>query len=148
MSENPRARRLADRIKVVVAQMLDGRIKDERLGFVTITDVRVTGDLQNASVFYTVYGSDEDRAGSAAALESAKGRIRSEVGRQTGVRLTPAIEFHLDSVPETAAQFNEALHEARRKDAELAALREGAQPAGEADPYKKPREIVEDDDEL
>ncbi|GAA1872611.1 30S ribosome-binding factor RbfA [Myceligenerans crystallogenes] len=146
MSENPRARRLADRIKVIVAQMVDSRIKDERLGFVTITDVRVTGDLQNASVFYTVYGSDEDRAGSAAALESAKGRIRSEVGRQTGVRLTPSIEFHPDVVPETAATLNAALHEAQRRDAELAALREGASHAGEADPYKKPREIADDDE--
>ena len=80
MVDHPRARKLADRIKVIVAQMLDTRIKDPRLGFVTVTDVRVTGDLQNASVFYTVYGTDEERAGTAAALESAKGSIRSEVG--------------------------------------------------------------------
>ncbi|MBL0886495.1 30S ribosome-binding factor RbfA [Myceligenerans indicum] len=137
MNENPRARRLADRIKVIVAQMLDTRIKDPRLGFVTITDVRVTGDLQNASVFYTVYGSDDDRTGTAAALKSATGIIRSEVGKQTGVRLTPAIEFHLDAVPETAAHLDAALLEAQRRDAELAELRVRAQPAGEADPYKK-----------
>ncbi|MBO0607411.1 30S ribosome-binding factor RbfA [Myceligenerans salitolerans] len=137
MNDNPRARRLADRIQVIVAQMLDSRIKDPRLGFVTITDVRVTGDLQNASVFYTVYGSDEDREGTAAALKSATGMIRSEVGRQTGVRLTPTIEFHLDAVPESAAHLDAALLEAQRRDAELAALRAGARHAGEADPYKK-----------
>ncbi|GAB4084965.1 30S ribosome-binding factor RbfA [Myceligenerans cantabricum] len=148
MGENPRARRLADRIKEIVAGMVESRIKDPRLGFVTITDVRVTGDLQNASVFYTVYGSDEDRAGTAAALESATGMIRSEVGKQTGVRLTPTVEFHLDAVPETAAHLDAALLEAQRRDAELAALRSGAQPAGDADPYKKAREADEDDDEL
>ncbi|PZR55390.1 30S ribosome-binding factor RbfA [Xylanimonas oleitrophica] len=140
MTENPRARRLADRIKVIVAQLLDTRIKDPRLGFVTVTDVRVTGDLQSASIFYTVYGSDEDRAGTAAALESAKGVIRSEVGKQTGVRLTPTIDFHLDAVPETAAHLTAALDEARRRDAELAALREGKTFAGEQDPYRKPHE--------
>jgi ribosome-binding factor A len=140
--ENPRARKLADRIKEIVAQLLDTRIKDPRLGFVTVTDVRVTGDLQNASVFYTVYGSDEERAGTAAALDSAKGLIRSEVGKQTGVRLTPTIEFHLDSVPETAAHLDEALLQARRRDAELAALREGKAFAGDEDPYR----TAEDDD--
>lgn len=143
MVDNPRARKLADRIKVIVAQMIDTRIKDPRLGFVTVTDVRVTGDLQNASVFYTVYGSDEDREGTSAALRSATGLIRSEVGKQTGIRLTPTLEFHLDSVPETAATLDAALVEARKRDAELEALRAGAQYAGEADPYKKPRE---DDD--
>ncbi len=143
MADNPRARRLADRIKVIVAQLLDTRIKDPRLGFVTVTDVRVTGDLQNASIFYTVYGDDTERAGTAAALESAKGLVRSEVGKQTGVRLTPAIEFHLDAVPETAAHLTAALEEARRRDAELAALREGKDYAGGEDPYRKPAE--EDD---
>jgi len=141
MNDNPRAKRLADRIKVIVAQMLDTRIKDPRLGFVTVTDVRVTGALQNASVFYTVYGDDEERAGTAAALNSAKGLIRSEVGKQTGIRLTPTVEFHLDTVPETSAHLTAALDEARRRDAELAALRAGKSYAGDAHPYKK----VEDD---
>lgn len=144
MADQGRARKLAERIQQIVAQMLDTRIKDPRLGFVTITDVRVTGDLQSASVFYTVYGDDEARAGTAAALESAKGLIRSEVGKQTGVRLTPTLEFHLDAVPETAAHLDAALHEAARRDAEVAALAAAAQYAGDADPYRKP---VEDDDE-
>ncbi|RPF22116.1 30S ribosome-binding factor RbfA [Myceligenerans xiligouense] len=149
MNENPRARRLADRIQVIVAQMLDSRIKDPRLGFVTVTDVRVTGDLQNASVFYTVYGSDEDRAETAAALKSATGIIRSEVGKQTGVRLTPTIEFLLDAVPETAAHLDAALIEAQRRDAELARLRAGARHAGDADPYKKaPAETDESEQPL
>lgn len=143
MADHGRARKLAERIQQIVAQMLDTRVKDPRLGFVTITDVRVTGDLQSASVFYTVYGDDEARAGTAAALESAKGLIRSEVGKQTGIRLTPTLEFHLDAVPETAAHLDAALHEAARRDAEVAALAAAAQYAGDADPYRKP---VEDDD--
>ena len=137
MVDHPRARKMADRIKVIVAQMLESKIKDPRLGFVTITDVRVTGDLQSASVFYTVLGDDEERAGTAAALASAKGVIRSEVGKQTGTRLTPTVEFFLDSVPDTAADLGHALMEAQRRDAELAALRAGATYAGDADPYKK-----------
>lgn len=138
MVDHPRARKVAERIQVIVAQMIDTRIKDPRLGFVTITDVRVTGDLQNASVFYTVLGDEEARTGSAAALESAKGLIRSEVGKQTGIRLTPSLEFFLDSIPENAATFDAALHEAHRRDSELEALRRTATYAGDEDPYKKP----------
>jgi ribosome-binding factor A len=96
MNDNPRARRMAERIKVIVAEYLDTRIKDERKGMVTITDVRVTGDLQQAAIFYTVYGDDEARAATAAALA-----------------------------------------EAARRDAELAALREGKAYAGDANPYKE-----------
>ncbi len=145
MVDHPRALKVADRIKVVVAQMLETRIKDPRLGFVTITDVRVTGDLQNASIFYTVLGDQEAQADTAKALESAKGIIRSEVGKQTGIRLTPTIEFILDAVPETAALLDSALLEARRRDAELEKVRREATFAGDADPYKKPR--TEDDDD-
>jgi ribosome-binding factor A len=138
MADQARARKLADRIQVIVAQMIDTRVKDPRLGFVTVTDVRVTGDLQHASVFYTVLGDEDARTGSAAALASAKGLIRSEVGKQTGIRLTPSLEFVLDAVPETAANMEAALHEAARRDAEVAALAAGAVYAGDADPYRKP----------
>lgn len=146
MVDHPRARKLADRIQQIVAQMLDTRVKDPRLGFVTVTEVRVTGDLQHASVFYTVLGDEEARTGSAQALESAKGLIRSEVGKQTGVRLTPTLEFHLDAVPETAAHLDAALLEAARRDREVAELAAGARHAGEADPYRKPADEPEDDE--
>ncbi len=145
MVDHPRARKVADRIQQVVAQMIDTRIKDPRLGFVTVTDVRVTGDLQHASVFYTVFGDEEAREGSAAALKSATGLIRSEVGKQLGVRLTPTLEFVLDAVPETAAHLDAALLEAARRDREVIALAAEAQYAGEADPYKKP---ADDEDDL
>ncbi|MFY7067714.1 30S ribosome-binding factor RbfA [Nocardiopsis changdeensis] len=146
MVDAARARKIADRIQRIVAEMLDRRIKDPRLGFVTVTDARITADLRDATVYYTVFGSTEDRAASAAALESAKGLIRSEVGRQTGIRHTPSLTFVIDEVQENAQHIEELLVKARQSDAEVAQRATGASPAGEADPYKAPRE-AEDDDE-
>lgn len=142
---NPRVRKIADRIQVIVAEMLERRIKDPRLGFVTITDVRLTGDSQNATIFYTVLGEEEERASSAAALESAKGVLRAEVGKQLGVRQVPSLAFELDMIPDSARHLDEVLAKAREADAATAAAREGARPAGEADPYKKPREAALED---
>jgi ribosome-binding factor A len=84
-----RARKLADRISQIAAEMLERRIKDPRLGFITITEAKLTNDLRESKVFYTVYGTDQERADTAAALQSATGIIRSEVGRQLGLRHTP-----------------------------------------------------------
>src|SRR4051795_11594612 len=106
---NPRVRKIADRIQVIVAEMLERRIKDPRIGFVTITDVRVTGDSQQATVFYTVLGEETDLASTAAALESAKGVLRSEVAKQLGMRHAPSLAFVPDAVPETARQIDEVL---------------------------------------
>jgi ribosome-binding factor A len=144
---NPRVRKIADRIKVVVAEMLERRIKDPRLGFVTITDVRVTGDAQHASVFYTVFGEEAEVAASAAALESAKGVLRAEVGKQLGVRHVPTLEFIHDALPENARHLEELLAQVRESDAAVSAGSAGKTYAGEADPYKKPREIEPDEDE-
>ncbi|MEU4544278.1 30S ribosome-binding factor RbfA [Nonomuraea dietziae] len=146
MVDAARARKLADRIQQIVAEMLERRIKDPRLGFVTVTDTRITADLREATVFYTVFGSDAERADSAAALESAKGIIRSEVGKQTGVRHTPTLTFKHDPLPDSARQLDELLAAAKERDAEVARRAEGASYAGEADPYKKP-ELDEDEDE-
>jgi ribosome-binding factor A len=146
MTDTARARKLADRVREVVAEALEKRIKDPRLGFITVTDARVTGDLQHATVFYTVFGDDQDRAATAAALESAKGVLRSEVGKRTGIRLTPSLEFIADALPETAAQLNDLLEVARARDAAVAALANGASYAGDPDPYKKPIVDVTDDD--
>lgn len=137
---SPRSRKIADRIQVIVAEMLERRIKDPRLGFVTVTDVRVSGDNQQASVFYTVFGAAEDLAGTAAALESAKGLIRSEVAKQLGMRHAPTLEFHHDALPETARQLDEVLARARAIDEQVAATAAGAAYAAGEDPYKKPRE--------
>ncbi|MEV5571536.1 30S ribosome-binding factor RbfA [Spirillospora sp. NPDC052269] len=146
MVDAARARKLADRIQQIVAEMLERRIKDPRLGFVTVTDTRITNDLRDATVFYTVYGTEEERAGTAAALESAKGTIRTEVGRQTGVRHTPSLTFKLDSLMENAAHIDDLLAKARRSDAEVAAAAAGATHAGDANPYKEDADEDEDDD--
>lgn len=135
-----RQARLGDRIRVILAERLEKGLRDPRLGFVTITDVRVTGDLQHASVFYTVLGSEEDRAASAAALASATGMLRTEVGKHLNVRLTPSLEFIPDAIPENAGHIADLLREARERDEAVAGLAASAAYAGEADPYVKPRE--------
>jgi ribosome-binding factor A len=141
-----RARKLEDRIAQIVAEMLERRVKDPRLGFVTVTDARITGDLREATVYYTVYGSAEEQAGTAAALKSATGLIRSEVGRQTGLRHTPSLAFVRDTLPEGAQHMEELVARARAADEAVAALREGAQPAGDPDPYRVPAEADEAED--
>src|SRR3954465_14626031 len=128
---------------MIVAEMLERRIKDPRLGFVTITDVRVSGDTQQATVFYTVLGEDDQVTASAAALESAKGLIRSEVGKQLGMRHVPTLEFIHDALPDTARHLEELLARARESDAAVAAAAAGATYAGEPDPYRKPGEADE-----
>lgn len=140
-----RANKLADRIAQIVAEMLERRVKDPRLGFVTVTDAKLTGDLREATVYYTVYGSADEQAGTAAALKSATGLIRSEVGRQTGLRHTPSLSFVRDTLPEGAQHMEELVARARAADEALAQAREGAQPAGDADPYRAPAEPAEDD---
>jgi len=147
MASPERVAKMADRIREIVARRLEKGLRDPRLGFVTITDVRVTGDLQHASVFYTVYGSAEERADSAAALKAATGMLRSEVGRQLSVRLTPTLEFIPDAIPENAAAIEAALAEAARRDAEVEALAASAEYAGDPDPYVKPRELEYDDED-
>jgi ribosome-binding factor A len=147
MADPARARKLSDRIKVIVAEMLEQRIKDPRLGFITITDARVTGDLHEATVYYTVYGSEEEKAATAAALESARGVLRSEIGKQTGVRFTPTLAFVADAIPENALAIEDLLARAAHADAEVHEKAAQATYAGEADPYKKPREDELDDDD-
>ncbi len=144
MADPARAAKMADRIKVIVAQALERGLKDPRLGFVTITDVKVTGDLQHASIFYTVYGSDEERTDSAAALKSATGMLRSEVGKNITARLTPSLEFIADAIPENAKHIAELLAEAASRDSEIETLKSTAKYAGDEDPYVKPRVIAED----
>ena len=143
MGQSHRTLKVADRIKVVVANLLETKIKDPRLGFVTVTDARVTGDLQQASVFYTVLGGLDERAATAAALESAKGTIRSALGRELGLRITPSIKFFEDGLPESALALDSLLEKVHEQDAQVAELRKNAQYAGGEDPYKAPR-VIED----
>ena len=131
-----RALKVADRIKEVIAITLETKVKDPRLGFITITDVRVTGDLQQASVFYTVLGDGNAQSATAAALTSSRGLVRREVGNALGLRITPTIEFFADGLQESATAMNDLMSSVRAADAELAKLRAQAKPIGEPDPYK------------
>jgi ribosome-binding factor A len=139
-----RVLKLADQIKAIVAQMLQRRIKDPRLGFVTITDVRLTGDTRDATIFYTVLGGDADLRETSAALISATGMIRSEVGKQLGLRFAPTLTFVADAVPESARQIEELLAQARESDVAVAQQAAGADYAGDADPYEHPEEHLDD----
>src|SRR4029453_18151659 len=149
---SPRVVKLADQIKVIVAEMLERRIKDPRLGFVTITDIRPTAASPKGNVFYPVMGSETEQAGSAVALLSATGLIRSQVGKQLGLKFTPTIEFVPDAVPENARQIDDLLEQARSVDARVAEQAAGAAYAGDADPYKRPdvddERAQRDDDEF
>ncbi|MEO8908459.1 MAG: 30S ribosome-binding factor RbfA [Microbacteriaceae bacterium] len=147
MADPARARKLADRIQVIIAKRLERGLRDPRMGFATITDVKVTGDLQHASVFYTVYGTEEERNDTAAALKAATGMLRSEVGKNITARLTPSLEFFLDAIPENAAHIEGLLREARDRDTEVAGIAAAAEYAGDEDPYVKPRDLDDADDD-
>jgi ribosome-binding factor A len=144
MADPARARKLAVRIRQIVSAAIEMQIKDPRLGMVTVTDARVTSDLREATVFYTVYGDATQVEESARALASAPGVLRSTVGRQTGIKFVPTLTFVADHVPDTARELDAALERVRSADAELARLRENASYAGEPDPYRRP---AEDDDD-
>lgn len=140
MADPARAKRLAKRISTIVASAIEYEIKDPRLAGVTITDAKVSGDLHDATLYYTVLGAtlqdEPDYAGAAAALDKAKGVLRSKVGAGTGVRFTPTLAFVRDTVPDAAHRMEELLAAARAADEDLARVRQGAKPAGDADPYR------------
>lgn len=144
MADKARTRRMSVRVREIVADVIERQVKDPRLGMVTVTDARMTPDLREATVFYTVWGDDTVRADTAAALESAKGVIRSAVGRGTGLKHTPSLAFIHDAMPETTKHIEDVLAQAHAADEHVHQLAEHAQPAGEADPYRQPRDTTDD----
>ncbi|WP_228002711.1 30S ribosome-binding factor RbfA [Nocardia australiensis] len=147
MVDQARARRLAKRISAIVATAIEHEVKDPRLNFVTITDAKVSGDLREATVYYTVLGetldTEPDYAGAAAGLEKAKGVLRSKVGAGTGVKFTPTLAFVLDKVPDVARDMEELLAKARAADEAVAKVAANATHAGDSDPYKVERDTDE-----
>jgi ribosome-binding factor A len=139
VSNSPRARKLADQIHRILAERLQKGLRDPDMGYVTITDVRMTGDLQRASVFFTVMGSDEEREKTAAALQRATGMLRTEVGKHLRVRLIPSLEFIPDALPGTVDDIDRLLEEAKTRDEQVRQSAQAAQPAGESDPYQPSR---------
>ena len=145
MVDVARARRLGERIQEIVAETLELKIKDPRLGFITVTAARLSPDLRDATVFYTVYGTEEEAIGTAAALESAKGLVRSEIGKRTGIKFTPTVEFIRDALPENVRAIDDFLREAKQADAQVSAQAATAQFAGDADPYRSSDDGQESD---
>jgi ribosome-binding factor A len=145
MADVGRARRMGVRVKEIVAEAVEHRVKDPRLGMVTITDARLTPDLREATVFWTVWGDETVRAESAAALESSKGAIRSAVGRATGLKHTPSLSFILDAVPENAQHIDEVLARAHEQDERVHDVARHAAYAGDNDPYRLPPADSPDD---
>lgn len=144
---SPHALKRAEQIKHIAAEMLEKRIKDPRLGFVTVTDVRLSKDGRECTLFYTVLGTPQEVADTAAALDTAKGQVRTAVSRQLGLKFAPTITFVLDAMPETSSQIEELLAQARAGDAKVAAQAQGARYAGEPDPYRKPADEPAGDDQ-
>lgn len=140
MADAGRARKIGERIQEIVAETLELKIKDPRLGFITVTGVRVTPDLREATVFYTVLGTEEEAKSTAAALESGKGLVRSEIGKRTGIKFTPSVVFIRDALPENVRVIDDLLNEARAADKVVQEQAKVAKFAGEADPYRKPSE--------
>ncbi len=139
MVDHDRARRLGERIKVLAAEALERGVKDPDIGFVTFTDARVTPDLAHAKIYFTVYGSNEEQQRTIDALERNRGRLRGEIGHRLGIRITPTIELIKDEIPASAGALAELLAEAKRRDEELERIAKNAKPAGDADPYQKPK---------
>lgn len=148
MADSARARRLAKRIVAIVATELQHQVKDPRLALVTVTAATVTPDLREATVFYTVYGTDEEVQETSQALASATGVLRSAVGQQTGIKFTPTLAFKLDTVPENAHRIEDLLAAARAADAEVAERAAGASYAGDPDPYRRPDETEEEPEDV
>jgi ribosome-binding factor A len=142
MTDPARVRRHAERVRELVASVVRTQIKDPRLGMITITDARITADLRDATVFYTVLGDTAAKTGTAAALESANGLLRSIVGKALALRHSPTLTFVLDDVQDHAKHIDELLATARESDAEVQRLAAGAAYAGDPQPYK-----LDEDDE-
>ena len=137
MADAARARKLGERFQEIVAEPLELKVKDPRLGFVTVTSVRVSADLREATVFYTVFGDEAEATSSAAALDSSKGLVRSEIGKRTGIKFTPTVEFIRDALPENVRVIDDLLQEAAIADKAVHEQAARARYAGDADPYRK-----------
>ncbi|WP_285726489.1 30S ribosome-binding factor RbfA [Psychromicrobium xiongbiense] len=147
MADPARAARLAQRIKVVVAEALRKQVKEPGVENITLTEVRVTNDLQHATVYYTIFGDAAAKQEATESLERSRGILRREVGRNLTIRLVPTLEFVSDEIPETASQLEELIRQTKERDAALAAAAAGATFAGDADPYKSAADEDDEDDE-
>jgi ribosome-binding factor A len=112
----PRAARVRAAIKEILASEVD-RLKDPGVGFVTITDVTMSPDLRNAKAFYTVYGTDVERAATADALRRATKHLRAAVAHEVRLRFAPTLEFAEDPIPERTHRIEQILEDIAHHDA-------------------------------
>ncbi|MEK3886932.1 30S ribosome-binding factor RbfA [Bacillus sp. FSL K6-3431] len=91
-----RANRVGEQMKKELGEIISRKIKDPRIGFVTVTDVKVTGDLQQATIYISVLGDDEQKEDTLKGLATATGFIRAEIGQRIRLRKTPEISFEFD----------------------------------------------------
>ncbi len=135
MTDPARVRKHAERVRELVAEAIRS-VKDPRLGMITITDSRITPDLREATVYYTVLGDVAEQTATAAALESAKGLLRSAVGKALGLRHSPSLAFVQDVVQDNVKHIDDLLAAARESDAKVHELAARASYAGDAQPYR------------
>lgn len=109
MAETIRQKKLADQIKKIVSQIVDKKLKDPRKGFITITHVRLSGDLRIASIYFTVLGDEEEVNKSLEVLNHANHFIRGELGSHIKTRYVPELRFFVDDTMEHARRIEELL---------------------------------------
>lgn len=113
-----RSTRVAEQMKKEVGEIISRKLKDPRIGFITITDVEVTGDLQQATVYFTVLGNNRKRSDTLKALEQAKGFIRTEIGQRIRLRKTPELMFAFDVSAEYGSKIDTLLKQVMTEDSD------------------------------
>ncbi|GEM00813.1 ribosome-binding factor A [Halolactibacillus halophilus] len=111
-----RANRVAEQMKKELGDILNRKLKDPRVGFVTITDVEVTGDLQQATIYLTILGSEDEKEATLKGLTKAKGFIRSEIGHRIRLRKTPELFFEIDHTIETGNRIEKLIRDLHESD--------------------------------
>ncbi len=112
--ESVRQRKVADRIKKLVSVVVDRKVKDPDKGFITITHVKISRDLQIASVYFTVLGDEKQKQKSLEALNRAKNFIRSEIAAQLKMRFIPELRFFVDDSLEYAQKIEKILEDIKK----------------------------------
>lgn len=113
---NFRAKQVGEQMKKELSDIISRKLKDPRVGFVTVTDVDVTGDLQQAKVFISVLGDEKQREDTLIGLAKAKGFIRTEIGRRIRLRKTPELFFEFDESIDYGNRIEALLNEIQKEE--------------------------------
>ncbi len=113
--ERKRSERVADAVRKELSLLFLQKVRDEKLRDVTVTNVRITDDLKNARIFYTIYGSESDRKQVASALKRAAGFVRSHLAKSLNLRHTPSVLFEYDTKADKVAELDQIFAEIARE---------------------------------